>query len=177
MKNILTIGASNSRNSINKQLAKYVASQIIGAEINLVDLNDFEMPIFSVDRENDNGIPDLAREFNRLVTESDAIIISFAEHNGSYSAAFKNILDWCSRLEGKLWDKKPMFLMATSPGGRGGATVLNLAKNYFPFMGAKVEASFSLPSFYDKFSTEDGIKDTEVKAMFKQELNKFITAI
>ena len=147
MKKILTIGASNSHNSINKQLAKFTASQINDVEMNLIDLNEFEMPIFSIDREKESGIPTLANDFKNQINESDAIIISFAEHNGTYSTAFKNLLDWSSRLEGKLWNELPTFLMATSPGGRGGATVLNLAKNYFPFMGAKIEASFSTTIF------------------------------
>ena len=45
MKKILAIGASNSQSSINRQLAKYTASRIEGAEMNLIDLNDFEMPM------------------------------------------------------------------------------------------------------------------------------------
>jgi len=173
MKKILAIGASNSQSSINRQLAKYTASRIEGAEMNLIDLNDFEMPIFSIDRENESGVHDLAKEFKNHIDASDAVVISFAEHNGSYSAAFKNVLDWASRLEGKLWNNLPVFLMATSPGGRGGSTVLNLANTYFPFMGAKIAASFSLPSFFDNFSGDNGVKDANLKAGFEEQLKKF----
>ena len=137
MKKILTIGASSSKSSINTQLAQYTASKLIDAEVNLIDLNDYEMPIYSIDRENESGIHDLAKKFGELVSGSDGIVISFAEHNGSYSTAFKNVLDWGSRLKEKIWNEKPMFLLATSPGGRGGSTVLNSAGTYFPFMGAK----------------------------------------
>ena len=145
--------------------------------MNLLDLNDFEMPIFSVDREKESGVHSLAAEFKNHISESEALVISFAEHNGSYSTAFKNVLDWASRLDGKLWNEMPAFLLATSPGGRGGSTVLNLAKTYFPFMGAKVEATFSLPSFYDNFSAEDGIKNDELKESFMEQLDKFQSAI
>ncbi len=177
MKKILTIGASSSKGSINKQLAQYTASLLIDAEINLIDLNDYEMPIYSIDRENENGIHDLANKFGDLVSDSNGIVISFAEHNGSYSTAFKNVLDWGSRLKEKIWNEKPMFLLATSPGGRGGSTVLNLASTYFPFMGAKVTASFSLPSFYDNFSGEEGLTNDELRESFMEELNKFQSAI
>ena len=66
-----------------------------------------------------------------------------------------------SRIDGKLWSNVPMLLMATSPGGRGGATALEIAKGRFPFMGGNIIADFSLPSFNDNFS-ENGIADSQL---------------
>jgi NAD(P)H-dependent FMN reductase len=83
---------------------------------------------------------------------ADGIILSLAEHNGAYSAVFKNIFDWMSRIDGKLWNGIPMLLMATSPGARGGAGVLEIAKNRFPFMGGNIVSEFSFPSFNDNFN-------------------------
>ena len=174
---VLAFGASNSKQSINKTLAAYAAGLIEQAQVEVVDINDFEMPIYSIDRENESGKPELAMAFHRKIAAADALVISFAEHNGSYSAAFKNVIDWSSRLKEKIWNEKAMFLLATSPGARGGSTVLNLASTYFPFMGAKVEASFSLLSFYDNFSAENGIKNAELNESFREELNKFQSAI
>ncbi len=173
MKKILTFGASSSKKSINRIFANYIANRINDAEVTLLDLNDFEMPIFSVDRENESGIPAEALKFKQLIEEHDAVVVSFAEHNGSYSTAFKNILDWTSRLDGPLWDNKPMFAVASSPGGRGGATVLGLALSYFPFLKANIIASFSLPSFYNNFSEKDGIINAELKIAFEEQLEKF----
>ena len=173
MKKILAFGASSSKKSINKTFANFIANSVNDAEVTLLDLNDFEMPIFSVDRENENGIPSEAVKFKRLIEEHDAVVVSFAEHNGTYSAAYKNILDWASRLEGSLWNNKPVFAAASSPGGRGGATVLGLASNYLPFMKANLIASFSLPSFYDNFSEKNGILNAELKAAFEEQLEKF----
>lgn len=175
-KNILAFGASNSRNSINKKLAQYAASQIDNAEINLVDLNDFEMPIFGLDLEQENGIPKQAHEFKEYINKSDGIIISFAEHNGNYTTAFKNIFDWVSRIESSVWKNKPMFLMGTSPGGRGAKTVLGIALKEFPFRGGNVVASFSLPSFKANFSEEHGITDDDLSKTFVDQLNLFIKA-
>lgn len=177
MKKVLTFGASSSKKSINKQFAKFVSAQFENTEMTLIDLNDFEMPIFSVDREENNGIPQLAKDFKELINESDAILISLAEHNGSYSVAFKNILDWSSRIERNMWKEKPMFLTATSPGGRGASTVLNLATTYFPFLKANVVASFSLPSFYENFSIDEGIKNDELRTEFEKQLKIFGEAI
>ncbi len=173
MKKILAFGASSSKKSINKQLATYAAHQIENTEITILDLNDFAMPIYSIDKETDNGIPELALKFKRLIKDSDGMVISFAEHNGAYSAAFKNIMDWNSRIEKDAWVSKPMLLLATSPGPRGGAAVLDIAVNKFKFMNTSPIQHFSLPSFYDNFNTEKGITDGDLNASFNTALTAF----
>ena len=126
MKKIVAFGASSSKNSINKELAKYAASRVSESTYEMIDLLDFEMPIYSEDRESEQGIPELASKFKKLIKESDGIVISFAEHNGVYTSAFKNILDWISVIEKVVWCNKPMFLLATSNGARGAKTVLEI---------------------------------------------------
>ncbi len=176
-KKIIAFGASSSKNSINKKLATYSANQITDAEITILDLNDFEMPIYSIDKENENGIPELAKSFKAHINQTDGIIISFAEHNGAYSAAFKNIFDWISRIDKDTWGSKPMLLMATSPGGRGGQAVLDIALNKFKFMNQSPIIGFSLPSFNQNFSEEKGILDEELAKKFQAQLQAFIEAI
>ncbi|NND76827.1 MAG: NAD(P)H-dependent oxidoreductase [Flavobacteriales bacterium] len=176
MKKILTIGGSNSPTSINKAFATFTVGQLNDIEANIIDLNDFEMPIYHAGREEESGQPDLAQKFLDEISGADGIIISLAEHNASYSVAFKNVLDWASRVNGKVWQEKPMLLMATSPGGRGGLSVLEAAAGRFPRMGGNIVAQFSLPSFYDNLS-ENGIVDEELKKQFEEQLEKFNKAI
>lgn len=173
MKKIIAFGASSSKTSINKQLATFAAHQFQNASVEVLDLNDFEMPIFSVDKEKENGVPELAHDFYTKLGSADLIIISFAEHNGAYSAAFKNIFDWMSRINGKTFQEKPTLLLSTSPGPRGGSSVLDIAKNRFPFQGADVKGSFSLPNFNDNFDAEKGITNEDIKLVF----NKIIKSI
>lgn len=177
MKKILAFGASNSKNSINQQLAQFALESLEGVEGNLIDLNDFEMPLYGIDREQELGIPDLAQAFKELIRQSDGIIISFAEHNGSYTVAFKNVFDWVSRVERSIWLDKPMFLLATSPGGRGGKSVLDYAVNDFPHRGGNVVAHFSLPSFNQNFSAQDGVLETALKNAFDNQLQQFKKAV
>ena len=176
-KKVLALGASNSKNSINKQFAEYAAQQVTNAEIEVLNLNDFEMPIYSIDREKESGIPELAKAFKTKVKAADLVIISFAEHNGSYTVAFKNVMDWVSRLEGSTWDNKPMLLLATSPGGRGGKTVLDLATRSFSFMTKGPIKSFSLPSFHKNFSKADGIMDEKLRTDFITTLRLFLEEV
>jgi NAD(P)H-dependent FMN reductase len=178
MKKIIAIGASNSEQSINKQLATWAAQRINDVRVEVLDLNDFEMPIFSMEREQTLGIPAAAQRWKKALSEADGIIISFAEHNSSYTVAFKNILDWASRMDGLAWQNKPMLLLATSPGPRGAQTVLATAESSFPFLGGKVAGSFSLPSFNKNFNKQDGIVNSALRIQFEKHLDalqSFIT--
>jgi chromate reductase len=174
---ILAFGASNSKASINSKLAAHAAQQVDSSELMFLDLNDFEMPIYSIDREKETGIPALAHQFKEHVRNADGIIISFAEHNGSYSSAFKNILDWVSRIEPSIWLNKAMFLLATSPGPRGGQGVLDSAVMAFPYQGAQLAASFSMPSFHQNFNEESGIISEDLKLAFEKHLGAFVAAV
>ncbi|WP_440874540.1 NADPH-dependent FMN reductase [Thalassotalea sp. PLHSN55] len=151
---LLAFAATSSSKSINKQLAGYAASLHTDAEIELLDINDYEMPLFSEDKEQALGQPQQAKDFFNKITQADALIISFAEHNGSYTAAYKNLFDWTSRIEQKLFQNKPMVLLATSPGPGGANTVLTAATTSAPYFAGDVKGSLSIPSFYDNFDME-----------------------
>ncbi|CAL2082303.1 NAD(P)H-dependent FMN reductase [Tenacibaculum sp. 190524A02b] len=173
MKKIIVLAGSNSKNSINKQLATYTAGLLTKeAELKILDLNDYLMPIYSVDEESEKGIPEIAKKLLETIHTSDGIILSLAEHNGNFTAAFKNVYDWMSRIQQKLWNNIPMLLMATSPGGRGGASVLGIAKAGFPYMGGNIISSFSLPSFGQNF-IENKIVNQELKSDLEVVVKQF----
>ncbi len=172
-KKIIAFGASNSSTSINRELADYASKQLKQLDVELLDLNDFEMPIYSVDREAKMGIPDLAHQFKTHIENCNGILISFAEHNGAYSVAFKNIYDWVSRIESNVWGNRAMFLMATSPGGYGAKSVLNMSNARYERANNKEICTFSLPSFYENFSEEEGIKDEILRIEFFELLSQF----
>lgn len=177
MKNIISIAGSNSQKSINRNLLTYTASLLENVEITSIDLNDYVLPMYGVDYEAEHGIPATVQKLDELLNHTDGFLLALAEHNGSYTAAFKNTIDWLSRVNVNIWRDKPMLLMASSPGGRGGAKVLESAKTYFPYLGGNVIADFSLPKFYDNFS-EDKISNHELDEelstkvqLFEQHLN------
>ncbi|WP_299194075.1 NAD(P)H-dependent oxidoreductase [uncultured Erythrobacter sp.] len=157
---ILAFAASNSSVSINSQLAEYAASLATGivgeAEVEMLDIHDYEMPLYRHDREVADGIPKQAHDFLAKIGAADALIVSFCEHNGAYSAAFKNLFDWCSRVGREVWQGKKMLLLATSPGGRGGQGVLEFATASAPRFGAEVVGSLSVPSFGENFDSGAG---------------------
>lgn len=167
---ITTFGASSSKNSINKSFAYYTAKQFENATIDYLDLNDFEMPIFSVDLETKIGIPQQAKDFYQKMVEADLLVVSMAEHNGSYSAAFKNILDWVSRYEGKVFANKKMFLLSTSPGERGAESVMESALSRFPRHGTEIITHFSLPKFGENFTEQAGIVSPDLNEKYRSKI-------
>ena len=176
MKKIIALGGSNSKKSINKALAIYAANKIKDSEVTVIDLSKYELPLYGVDLEAESGIPENAVIINNMLESSDAIVVSLAEHNGSYSTAFKNAYDWMSRINQKVWKNKPMLLMTTSPGARGGIGVLESAKMSFPHLGANIIADFSLPSFYDNFS-ENGLKNEDLNNSLNEKIELLEKAI
>lgn len=173
---ILAFAGSTSSTSINRELVKFVLKSFQDHEINLIDLNDYSMPVFSVDLEK-KGFPEQAHGFLKQIEECDVIICSLAEHNRSYSAAFKNVFDWSSRINVKVFQNKPMLLMSTSPGGYGGGNVMNTAKTFFPQFGAVVMENFSLPKFYENFDLENGVINTEMLEELNNKIKSFKSQI
>lgn len=161
---ITGLAASTSSTSINKQLVNYVLTHYFHDAVQtLLDLNDYEMPLFSVDRELESGHPEAAHRFLEDLGRADLLVISMAEHNGNYTAAFKNTFDWASRVNAKVFQNKPVLLLSTSPGGYGAKNSLNAAIARFPKHGATILATFSLPSFEQNFSPENGITDDALR--------------
>ncbi|WP_425234905.1 NADPH-dependent FMN reductase [Ulvibacterium sp.] len=174
-KKIIAFGASNSKNSINKKLAEYTADQINGVEITVLDLNNFELPIYSIDLERETGVPANAIRFSQFIQEADGVIISLAEYNGLYTSAFKNLWDWMSRMGNpKIWHNKPMFLIGTSPSRREGSYVMKVSKYLFPLFGANIISSFHLPSFNHFFRDGQIVEPKQIE-LFDAALEKFQT--
>ncbi|MCZ6798275.1 MAG: NAD(P)H-dependent oxidoreductase, partial [Gammaproteobacteria bacterium] len=128
MAKILAFAGSARKDSLNKKLLKIVAAgaEAAGAHLTLVDLAEFEMPLFNQDLETEAGMPDRAGEFKRLMIEHDGFLIASPEYNSAFSPLLKNTLDWASRAESE--DEPPLVafrgktaaILATSPGGLGG---------------------------------------------------------
>jgi len=164
---ILAFAASSSSTSINRALVTHAADRLLAArpdaELELLDLRDYDMPVYSSDREKEGGIPEPAQRFFTKIGEADGLLISYAEHNGLYTAAFKNIFDWASRIEAKVYQGKPMAIMSASPGGGGGGSVLTTALASAPYFSAEVVGSLSVPHFYKTFDLEAGaLQDPEL---------------
>ena len=177
MKKLLAIGASSSSSSINRAFATYAANRVDGATVAVIDLSEYDVPVYSIDHEESQGIPKECLELAETIAGVDGIVISMAEHNGSYTAAFKSVFDWMSRHRYEVWAGKPMLLLSASPGEGGAKRCRKTAEGTFERMGAKIAGSFSLPNFDENFSQESGIQNEALSKAFSDQLSQFCDSL
>jgi NAD(P)H-dependent FMN reductase len=128
MVSIVAFAGSNRRESFNRKLVRsaVAGAEEAGASVTLVDLADYPMPLFDQDLEAEQGMPEPARAFKRLLIQHDGFLISSPEYNGLVSPLLKNALDWASRAEAEneppyaAYKSKVAAVMAASPGALGG---------------------------------------------------------
>lgn len=152
---ILALSTSNSLQSINQAFATWAAKQLAASNIQIRNMNDYEMPIYSPQREQECPKPDAVRGFLSDVEDADIIIIGYAEHNGNFTAAWKNVSDWVSRSERRFFLNKPVLALATSPGKGGAASVLALGKAQVAHSGGDLVEAISLPSYQEHYNENE----------------------
>jgi NAD(P)H-dependent FMN reductase len=178
MSRILAFAGSNSSTSINYKLVKYTCS-LIGEDhdVNLINMVDYNFPVFSEDLERAEGYSNLLRELKDKIVDAHALIISANEHNSNPSAYFKNVLDWLSRVDRNFLADTKILLMSCSGGKRGAIGSLEVVKGILPRFGGEIVATFSLPSFKHTFDVEKGIIEPELAAAHKNALDTFLSQI
>ncbi|MCH8318065.1 MAG: NAD(P)H-dependent oxidoreductase [Bacteroidetes bacterium] len=171
MKKILAFSGSSSSKSINQQLVKHVASFVKDNKVTEIDLRDYPLPLFSIDIEEKEGIPQNAHKLKELFDAHDGFIIALPEHNTSMTAFFKNTIDWLSRIKVSFFEHKPIVLLSTSPGPGGGRSVLAQAEPVLSgYLAGKVIGKSGLAKFYDNVEMNGSIiqiKDEEVRNTIK----------
>lgn len=169
MNKILAFSGSNSSVSINQRLVKAAAKIVDG--IDIIDLRDYDAPVYSQDIEGATGLPESILKLYDLIQKYDSIVIASPEHNGLPTAFLKNTLDWLSRNKGQkfLQDKK-VVLLSTSPGGNGGASALAKLQEVIPYWGATVVGSYSLGNFFDKVDADNNLTAKEEQEAVQEAL-------
>jgi NAD(P)H-dependent FMN reductase len=157
--NLLVFAGSLRKDSYNKKLAKILADSAgrMGAEVKLIDLNDYPLPLFNEDDEARDGIHPNALALKQLMNEADGFLITSPEYNGSYSGVLKNMIDWASRQaqgEALLQSFKDKYaaIFATSPGAFGGLRGLNQLRLLLSGIGTTVLADqIAIPKATEAF--------------------------
>jgi len=132
MPKILAFAGSTRKESFNRKLIRIAAqgARNAGAEVTLVELADYPMPLFNQDLEADEGMPETAHDLKRLFIAHDGLLIASPEYNSAFTPLMKNTLDWVSRTETAdepplaAYQGKVAAIMAASPGRLGGIRCL-----------------------------------------------------
>ncbi|WP_166837867.1 NADPH-dependent FMN reductase [Rheinheimera pleomorphica] len=166
---ILAFAASNHPQSINQQLALSTARLLPQAKVETLQLDDYDLPVYSELREQALGVPAQVSAFLQRVAAADGLIVAFAEHNGSFTAAFKNLYDWASRAQRHIFQHKPALFLAAAPGPGGAKSVLQAAVSAAPYMGARLTGTVSVANFHQVFDPQvQLVKDSAVFIQLQQ---------
>ncbi|MCG8487364.1 MAG: NAD(P)H-dependent oxidoreductase [Chromatiales bacterium] len=165
---ILAFAGSSRRDSFNKRLLKIAASgaEAAGADVTRIDLADYPMPLFNQDLESEQGIPENALQFKRLLIDHDAFIIASPEYNSAFSPLLKNVIDWASRAESD--DEPPLMafqgktavILAASPGALGGLRGLVFLRMLLANIGVTVlPEQQAIPQAFKAFNEDGSLVD------------------
>ena len=165
---ILAFGGSLRRDSFNQKIASLAAegAREAGAEVTVIELRDFPMPIFDQDLEAASGMPAEAKRLKELFLKADGLIIASPEYNSSVTAALKNAIDWVSRAETD--DEAPIralagksaVLLAASPGSLGGLRGLVHLRSILGNLGIIVlPDQIAIPSAHEVIKPDGSLSD------------------
>ncbi len=178
MNKILAFAGSSRIHSYNKKLVRIAAqgAEEAGAEVTLIDLLDYPMPIYNGDLEEKDGLPETAKAFKQLLTEHDGVLIASPEYNSAFPPLLKNAIDWASRAESpdeprlSAYRNKIGAILCATPGGTGGMKGLLLLRLQLEYIGVMVipnqqSVSHAHQAFDDEGRLIDGQKHEAVKGV------------
>ena len=169
---ILAFAGSTRKDSYNKKLLRIAVegAKKAGAEVTVIDLKDYPMPLYDGDLEKEEGIPENGKKLMDLMIEQDGFLIASPEYNSSISGVLKNSIDWASRpVKGmtplKAFDGKVACLMSASPGGLGGVRGLSALRWVLGNIKTIVlPQQITVPKANEAFDENGALKDEKVQA-------------
>ena len=181
---ILAFAGSTRHDSLNRRLIDVAASiaREAGADVTLLDLNDYPLPLYNGDLEAKEGLPDAALRLKAVFKSHDALLIASPEYNSSVPPLLKNTLDWISREwqgeSGLLpYQNKLAAIIAASPGALGGIRMLPHLRQILNTLGVMVlPGQFSL-AHADQAFDQSGLKSPQRLESLIQELVRTATAL
>ncbi|MBK6941721.1 MAG: NAD(P)H-dependent oxidoreductase [Planctomycetes bacterium] len=170
MVRLVAFSGSLRKDSWNKKLVRIAAdgARAAGAEVTLLDLADFPMPLFDEDLERTQGAPTSAQQWKAALKACDGMIIASPEYNSSVSAALKNAIDWASRPSPgepplAAFAGKIAVLMAASPGALGGLRgLVHLRAILGNIQMLVLPDQRAIPKAHEAFAPDGALKDAKL---------------
>ena len=159
---VLVFAGSLRKASWNKKLAALAAEEAraAGAEVDLADFREFELPVYDGDLEEASGVPAGGQAPAGRIAAAQALIVSTPEYNGSIPGPLKNAIDWLSRVKPNVLRHKPVLLLSTSPGIMGGGRGIWAVRVPFEVLAAVVwPEMLSVPRAPEAFDAEGKLRD------------------
>jgi NAD(P)H-dependent FMN reductase len=163
---ILAFSGSARRESLNRKLLAAVveAARAGGAEVTVLDLNEYALPLYHGDLEDRDGLPPAAVKLIELIAGHDALLIASPEYNSQMTPLLKNTIDWCTRGDEVPFKGKVAAVVSASPGMFGGIRSLTLARALLTHLGAFViPAQCVLPQADKAFDAAGRLQDARTQ--------------
>jgi chromate reductase, NAD(P)H dehydrogenase (quinone) len=163
---ILAFSGSARRESLNRKLLAVAveATREAGGEVTLIDLNEYPLPLYHGDWEDEQGMPSKAVELVQLIAQHPALLIASPEYNSFITPLLKNTLDWCTRGETNPFVGKVAAVVAASPGIFGGVRSMQHARHLLLHLGCHVvPAQCSLPKADEAFDEQGKLKEARAQ--------------
>ena len=173
---ILAFAGSARRDSFNKKMIRIAADAAseAGAEVTLIELEDYPLPLFNQDEEAADGLPSNGRKLKDLFLSHQGLLIASPEYNSSITPLLKNTFDWVSRpVEGEpqlsAYIDKTAVLMSASPGALGGLRGLVQVRAILGNIGVTVlPATLSISGASQAFAPDGSLADAKKQAQVRQ---------
>jgi len=159
---ILAFAGSARRESYNRKFLAIAAdaARAAGAEVTLIDLGDYPLPLFNGDLEDAEGMPAPALKLVELILGHPALLIASPEYNSLITPLTKNTLDWCSRAEPNPFLGKVAAVISASPGPFGGVKSGLACRQLLTRLGCLVTPTeCTLPRAHEAFDETGGLKN------------------
>ena len=173
---ILAFAASLRKASHNKKLVTVAAHMLreLGAEVDLADFSEFDMPLYDYDRQTAEGLPPGAEAMRKRIEAAAAIVIASPEYNYSIPGILKNAIDWVSRARPMPWRGRSVYLVSASPGPIGGIRGLWQTRIPLEGCGAIVFPDMFALAHSDKaFGADGALTDAAMADRLRQQLVGF----
>lgn len=186
MTRILAFAGSTRKDSFNRKLIRVAAGAATGAgaEVTLVELSEFEMPLFNQDLESQQGMPETARRLKQMFIEHDGLLIAAPEYNSSITPLMKNTLDWVSRSEKQgepplaAYRGKVAAIMSASPGALGGLRGLVVLRMLLSNLGVMVlPEQHAVPGAMNAFNEDGSLVDENMDSAVTAICSKLVSVL
>ena len=134
------LSGSSRTASMNRKLVTAMAHVFTaaGANVQIIDLSDYEMPIYNGDFEDANGQPETAHALIKTLMGCDGVFIATPEYNGSLPALLKNTIDWTTRIGLEHFSTPVYAIGSATPGALSGIMALRQLHFILNRLGAQV---------------------------------------
>jgi NAD(P)H-dependent FMN reductase len=169
---ILAFAGSARRDSFNKKIVAIAAAgaRNAGVDATVVDLANYELPLYNQDLEAEKGLPANAIALKKLFEEHHGLLIACPEYNSSITPLLKNTIDWVSRqAPGEVplaaYKGKIATLLSASPGALGGSRGLVTVRSILGNIGVVVlPEQISVPTAHQAIDSNGRLKDEKMQA-------------